>query len=105
MKGDTLGDLEQLVMFAVLRLEGAATAQNLLDDIHHRTRRSASISLVYGTLDRLRRRRLVRRSEALGETVDGRKRPLQYFAPTRAGRNALKASYDNLMSISRGIKF
>jgi DNA-binding PadR family transcriptional regulator len=105
MKGDSLGDLEQLVMFAVLRLNGSGTAQNLRDEIQTRTRRQTSISLVYGTLNRLHRRRLLRRNESPGKTVDGRRRDLHFYTPTRAGVNALRSSYQDLVSIARGVKF
>ena len=103
MRGDSLGELEQLVMFAVVRLDGQATADRLCEDINTRTDRLINPSLMHGTLDRLRRRRLVRKRIRSGITADGRARDRLFFSATRSGLNALKASYINVRAMAKGV--
>ena len=52
-KGEFLGEFEQLVMLAVLRLKEEAYGIEVRREIEARARRDASIGAVYATLDRL----------------------------------------------------
>src|SRR4030095_7064914 len=51
--GSVLGDFEQLVLLAVLRLGVRAYGASIRQEIHARSGRDVSISAVYTTLDRL----------------------------------------------------
>jgi hypothetical protein len=54
-----LGDFEQLVLFAVLRLDNEGYGASIQREIQERTGRAVSINAVYTTLDRLEDKRLV----------------------------------------------
>lgn len=66
MAGQSLGDLEQLVLLAVLRLGPEAYAVPVRREIEARTARSISRGAVYVTLDRLQRKGLLRSDTASG---------------------------------------
>ena len=48
-----LGELEQIVMLAVARLEGEAYGMRIRREIEERTGRGVAIGAVYSTLERL----------------------------------------------------
>ncbi len=52
-KGSHLGDLEELILLAVLRLAGDADGGHIRDELQGLANRSVSISTVYVTLMRL----------------------------------------------------
>jgi DNA-binding PadR family transcriptional regulator len=54
-----LGEVEQLVLLAVLRLEGTAYAVPIRDLIQRETARARARGAIYNTLDRLERTGLV----------------------------------------------
>lgn len=58
--GKTLGDFEQLVLLAALRLGPKAYAVTIGDEIERRTSRTFTHGAVYVALQRLERRGLVR---------------------------------------------
>ena len=84
-KGDLLGEFEQLVILALLRIEGAASGMRVRTEIRETGGRSASIGAVYATLDRLESKGLVLSGHA--ESNGGRARRL--FEVTEEGRWAL----------------
>jgi DNA-binding PadR family transcriptional regulator len=69
MPHQALGEFEQMVLLAVLQLEGDVYGVPIVDEIERRTGRSVSRSAVYVTLRRLEQKGLVssRMSEALPE--------------------------------------
>ena len=86
-----LGELEQIVMLAVARLEQDAYGMSIRREIEDRTGRSVAIGAVYSTLERLQEKGYVRSVAPPGDTErDGRAR--RFFELTRGGIDALDAS-------------
>ena len=86
-----LGDLEELVLLGVLRLEGEAYGASIRDELENEAGRSVSISTVYVTLMRLEEKGLARSwmGEPTGERGGKAKR---YFSVTPEGIQALEAT-------------
>jgi DNA-binding PadR family transcriptional regulator len=101
--GTTLGDFEQLVLFALIRLEPHAYGATIRREIEARAGRELSISAVYTTLQRLEQKGLVR--SRVGEPTPergGRRR--KYFELLPPGERALKAAYDAFSGITAGVE-
>ncbi len=90
-KGSFLGEFEQLVLLAIIRLEGNAYGVAIRDTIDEYTGRDVIVGQVYAALDRLESKRLVRSRVSLPDPVPGG-RARKLFWITRAGRRALLAS-------------
>ena len=58
-RGEFLGEFEQMVLLAVVRMNDTAYGMVIRDEIEDRTGREISIGSVYSALDRLERRGLV----------------------------------------------
>ena len=92
-RGEYLGELEQVVLLAVARLEGDAYGMSIRREIDARTGRSVAIGAVYATLERLHDKGYVRQHERPAEPGrDGR--PRRFFELTRAGVDGLRAASD-----------
>ena len=97
-----LGDLEQLVLLAVMRLGDGAYAVSVRDEIRGRTGRSVSRGAVYVTLDRLERKGML--TSGLGEPTPergGKARRLFSLEPD--GVAALRASLGEIHSMTAGL--
>lgn len=97
-----LGELEQLVLIAVLRLGDDAYGMRIRREIEARTGRDVAIGAVYSALDRMERKGLV--TSRVGEpepTPGGRGR--RVFRARPAGREALSASLGNLRNLLEGL--
>ena len=70
-KGDHLGEFEQLIMLALLRLKADAYGMRVRREIQGRTDRSVAIGSVYATLERLERKGYVRSSISAPEPIPG----------------------------------
>ncbi len=101
-KGDHLGEFEQLVMLALLRLKGDAYGMRVRREIQSRTERSVSIGSVYATLQRLERKGYVRSSISEPEPVPGG-RARKFFSPTRDGGRALLRTQESLRRMTAGL--
>jgi PadR family transcriptional regulator PadR len=86
-RGEYLGEFEQIVLLAVVRLGDDAYGMAIRREIEARTGRQVSIGAVYATVDRLELKGLVRPRDAQS---GGRAR--RFFAVTPAGRDALETS-------------
>jgi DNA-binding PadR family transcriptional regulator len=98
-----LGEFEQLVLIAVVRLEDDAYGATIRREIEARTKRRLSISSVYTTLDRLEQKGLVR--SWIGEPTPergGRRR--KFFALQPAGARALRAAYRAYTGMAAGLE-
>jgi DNA-binding PadR family transcriptional regulator len=86
-----LGDLEELVLLAVLQLGEGAWGSNVRDALRRQAGRSVSISTIYVTLMRLEEKGLARswKGEPTGERGGKAKR---HFAVTPLGVEALEAN-------------
>ncbi len=84
-----MGEFEQLVLLAILRLEDEAYGMEVRAEIEARTGRDVSYGAVYTTLDRLERKGWV--AHELGAPTPERGgRAKKYFRVERAGREALR---------------
>jgi PadR family transcriptional regulator PadR len=98
-----LGEFEQLLLLAVLRLGTSAFAPDIARELEERAGRSVSRGHLYTSLDRLEDKGLVRWKVASGTTVrDGL--PRRAYAVTPAGIDALRASRDVLQRMWRGLE-
>ena len=95
-----LGEFEQLVLFAVLRLDEASGIA-IHDEIEARTGRDVSPGAIYTTLGRLEARGLVR-SVALAPQPGQVGRPRKHYTLQPAGARALRSAYDNLQALAGG---
>lgn len=86
-----LGELEQLVMLATLRLGDDAYAVSIRDEIEARTKIALGRSSIYVTLDRLDRKGYVT-SWFADPTPERGGKAKRCFAVTPAGRRALAAA-------------
>jgi DNA-binding PadR family transcriptional regulator len=101
-----LGELEQLVLLAVMRLEDGAYAVSVRAEIERRTGRSISRGAVYVTLDRLERKGYLR--STLGQPTaerGGKAKRLFTMAPPGldALRNALRNTHAMLNGLPVGV--
>lgn len=97
-----LGEFEQLVLFAVLRLDDAASGVGIHDEIEARTGRSVSPGAIYTTLGRLEERGLV--ASIVLPAVRGRVgRPRKQYQLRPAGARALRDAYDSLQALAGGL--
>jgi PadR family transcriptional regulator PadR len=95
----TLGEFEQFVLFALLKLKDAAYGAAVRSEIEDRTGRNVNSGAAYITLERLENRGLVssRWGEPTGERGGRRRR---YYRLEPAGATALHNSYQQLQSMA-----
>jgi DNA-binding PadR family transcriptional regulator len=95
---EALGDLEHLVLLALLRLGEHSYGVPILDEITSRTGRSVSRASVYIALRRLEAKGLVK--SRLGEATPERGgRAKRYFTLTTLGHRQLHAARTALLSM------
>ena len=98
-----MGDFEQLVLLALMRLGNYAYGMEVREEIEKRTGREVSYGAVYTTLDRLERKGFV--TYRMGETTPERGgRARKYFKVSPAGVNALRESRDELTVMWQGVR-
>ncbi|MGJ5815095.1 PadR family transcriptional regulator [Paludibaculum fermentans] len=101
-KGDYLGEFEQLVLLALLRLGDEAYGMRVRQEIDERTGRQVAIGAVYATLDRMAEKGLV--TSTLGEpTAERGGRAKRTFRATAEGMQALERSQQALRSMLDGL--
>jgi DNA-binding PadR family transcriptional regulator len=98
-----LGEFEQIVLLAVLRLGEDAYAIPVREEIERRTGRKVARGALYTALERLEDKRCLksRMSAPLPER-GGRSR--RYFAVTPAGLAAIRAARNSLLRLWQGIE-
>lgn len=98
----SLGDFEQLLLFAVLRLEDDAYGVAIRRELDERTHRTISAGAVYTALERLESKGLV--VSRVGDTTPARGgRRRKYYRLEPAGAEALYRSYDEIRSMADGV--
>jgi PadR family transcriptional regulator PadR len=98
-----LGEFEQLVLIALVRLGPEAYGATVRREIESRAGREVSISAVYTTLERLEQKGLVR--SRIGEPTalrGGRRR--RHFELLPRGARALKIAYDSFTGMTAGVE-
>jgi DNA-binding PadR family transcriptional regulator len=97
-----LGELEQLILFAVTALGDDAYGGAIRAHIEERSGRIVSSGAISTTLGRLEERRLV--IGRVGPPVTGRAgRPRKYYALTPAGARDLQESYSTIRALAGGV--
>ena len=86
-----LGELEQLILLAILRLDGKAYAVPILEELHSKTGLSLSRGSVYVTLDRLEQKGYLE-SWFAEPTHERGGKAKRFFGLTALGADALKRS-------------
>jgi DNA-binding PadR family transcriptional regulator len=98
-----LGELEQIVLLAVMRLGDGAYATPILDEIESQAGRRVARGALYTALDRLETKGCLR--SRLGEPLPERGgRARRYFTVTPAALHSLKQSRLALLRLWRGIE-
>jgi PadR family transcriptional regulator, regulatory protein PadR len=98
----SIGDFEQLILFALVRLGSDAYGVTIRHEIENRTGRSISPGALYTALDRLETRGLV--SSRLGDPTPergGKRKRLYTLQP--AGERALARVYESLRLMASGM--
>lgn len=99
----TLGDLEQLLLLALLRLGADAHGVTIRDELIEIADRTLSPGAIYTAMNRLERRGLV--GSSLGRPADergGKRRRL--YRITTDGRIAIRSAYGSLRAMAEGVE-
>lgn len=102
-KGDYLGEFEQIVLLALLRLRNNAYGMTIRREILNRTGRQVSIGAVYATLERLEGKGYLSSQEG-GPTPERGGRAKRFFKIEADGAAALRHSQDQLSKMMHGLK-
>ena len=98
-----MGEFEQLVLLALLRLDNDAYGIEVREEIEKRTGREISYGAVYTTLDRLEQKGYV--AHRLGDATSERGgRAKKYFRALPEGREALRATRQALTVMWEGVR-
>lgn len=101
-KGGYLGEFEQLVMLAILRLGNEGYGMTVRRELQKTARRSVTIGSVYGTLERLEEKGLVASWRGEPEAVQGG-RSRRYFRLLPRGKRALASARDMMGRMWEGV--
>lgn len=98
-----LGEFEQLVLLALLRLGEEAYGVPVREEIAQRTGRSVSLGSVYSTLARLETKRLVRATLGAPTPERGGRRK-KFYRMLPAGERALNHALAGLRQMTAGLR-
>ena len=103
MTPPVLGEFEQIVMLALVRLGSDAYGAAVCSEIETRGGRGVSVSAVHTTLERLEQKGLVR--SRLGDPTPqrGGKRK-RHYEVAALGMKSLQASYRSIRNMADGIE-
>ena len=102
-KGTYLGDFEQLVMLALMRLGEGAYGMTVRRELEEIADRRVSLGAIYATLDRLETKGFV--TSFLGAPgAERRGRAKRFFRVRAAGVGALRSALGSLDRMRRGIE-
>jgi DNA-binding PadR family transcriptional regulator len=97
-----LGEFEQVVLLAVVRLGDEAYGATIRREIESRAGRHVSIGAAYATLDRLTEKGYLRAREEIGDAERGG-RARRFFTVTQSGIVALEEARELQMRMWAGI--
>jgi PadR family transcriptional regulator PadR len=101
-KREYLGQLELMVLLAVMRPGGKAYGVSISRDIAQKSGREVALASVYAALERLERKGFV--CSSLGEpTAERGGKARTYFKATAAGLKEAREARDTLMRLSKGL--
>jgi DNA-binding PadR family transcriptional regulator len=98
-----LGEFEQLVLLAILRLKEDAYSLGVRRELEHHAKRSVSRGAFYATLDRLEAKGYAKWKEVPPADARGGL-PQRQFKVTSSGVRALRASRQTLLSLWQGLE-
>ena len=98
-----LGEFEQMVLLAILRLGEAAYAVPIRDEIEQRASRSVARGALYTTLERLEAKGFLA-SRMSDPTPERGGRSRRYFKVTGEGMHSLRHSHAALHNLSEGLE-
>ena len=102
-KGEYLGEFEQMVILAILRLGDDAYGMTVRRELEKTAGRNVTFGTVYGTLERLEAKGFVTSSHADPEPVRGG-RARRYFQVEPAGGLALARARDMMGRMWAGVR-
>lgn len=98
---DNLGEFEQLVVLAILRLRENAYGMTVRRELEERAGRKVTIGALYSTLDRLQEKGFI--TSELGEPTPERGgRAKRFFTLSPSGREALDKSLRAVQKLADG---
>ena len=103
MPRESLGEFEQLVLLAILRLGPEAYGVPIIEDIERRTGRSVSQAAAYLTLRRLEHKDWIR-SKMAAPTPERGGRAKRFFVIRPAGIRRLRAARAELLNMWEGLE-
>lgn len=98
-----LGEFEQLLLFALVRLGDNAYGVSIRREIESRTGRSVSSGAIYTAMERLEARGYVSATTGDPTPRRGGKRK-KFYRIERRGAEALSRSYDALHEMAKGLR-
>jgi PadR family transcriptional regulator PadR len=98
-----LGDFEQIVLAALLRLGNGSFGAALLRDIRERTGRDVSVGTLYMTLGRLEKKKMIVAYEGAPTAARGGRRRKHYVLDT-LGEQALGRAYRSWKAMTEGLE-
>jgi DNA-binding PadR family transcriptional regulator len=102
MPRHNLGELEQLVLLALLRLGGEGYGASIRVEILERTGRSITPGAIYPTLDRLESRQLLQ--SYMGDPTPERGgRARRHFKVTPAGLREVRQAWRHTSALAAGV--
>ena len=100
---DNLGEFEQLVMLAVLRLDDEAYGTSIREELKARAERDVSPGAIFTTLERLESRGLV--TSRYGEpTAERGGRSKRFYKLTADGRRAVVRALRSVRRMVQGLE-
>lgn len=102
MTSRSLGEFEQLLLFAVLRLGEDAYGARIRQEIEERVGRHVSAGAVYTGLDRLLSRGLISAFEGDPTAVRGGRRK-KFYRLEPSGATSLAESFDSVRTMADGV--
>jgi DNA-binding PadR family transcriptional regulator len=103
MSQDYLGEFEQMVLLAIMRLGREAYGLAIRDELESVAGRSPSSGALYTTLDRMEKKGLLASSAGEGTQERGG-RPRRYVRVTADGRALLARSRSTLLALWTGLE-
>ena len=101
MAKETLGELEELVLLAVVRLGDEAYGLSIVDELARTARRPVLRASVYVVLRRLEKADLIVRTEAV---QDRRGKPRRFVVASARGLSLLRRSRQAMLRMWDGIE-
>ena len=101
-KGTFLGEFEQMVLLAIVRLKDNAYGMTIRQDIEGRTDRTVTIGAIYAALERLSAKRYLTSSMSGPEPIRGG-RSKRTYRLTAAGKKPLAHSLAMMARMAEGL--